>query len=147
PTPPAPGTDTTPQTLVSWNVGRVWSKRYGMLKEVSMVSSLPVNTRFRLRVEMGAPTEQKVILFDNVEIQAALTLRFQLREYTREEFEVVVQGVLVRREGISKEMAGYIAGVLSKLTKDVRDAIRIGRLCETKEEVDEFVKIIYCAKG
>lgn len=74
-------------------------------------------------------------------------LRFQLREYTREEFEEVVQGVLVRREGISKEMAGYIAGVLSKLTKDVRDAIRIGRLCETKEEVDEFVKIIYCAKG
>ncbi len=76
PTPPAPGTDTTPQTLASWNVGRVWSKRYGMLNEVSMVSNNFPNTRFRLRVEMGAPTEQKVILFDNMEIQAALTLPF-----------------------------------------------------------------------
>lgn len=70
------GALTTPQTLVSWNVGRMWARRYGMLEEISMVSNNFPNTRFRLRVELGEPIERKVVVFDNVEIQAALTLPF-----------------------------------------------------------------------
>lgn len=79
PIPPAPGTDTTWQTVTSWNVGHIWSKRYGTLREVSMDCPIPgdfPNTRFRLRIETGEPTEQKVILFDELEIGTALTLPF-----------------------------------------------------------------------
>jgi len=70
------GTATTPQSLASWNVGHVWAKRYGMLKEISVVSNNFPNTMFRLRVELGEPISQKVVLFDNVTIQAALTIPF-----------------------------------------------------------------------
>lgn len=63
-------------TVVSWNVGRIWKKKYGSLKEISMVSNNFPNTRFRLRVEPGEPIQEKVIMFDELEIQAALTLPF-----------------------------------------------------------------------
>ncbi|GAH92863.1 unnamed protein product [marine sediment metagenome] len=38
-----------------------------------MVSNNFPNTRFRLRVELGEPIQEKVIMFDGLEIQAALT--------------------------------------------------------------------------
>ena len=70
------GAAVTWQPLVSWNVGRVWTKKYGMLREISMVSNNFPNTRFRLRIELGSPLNTKVIVFDEVTIQAALTLPF-----------------------------------------------------------------------
>ena len=66
------GTDTTWQTVVSWNVGHVWSRRYGMLREISMTSSVPAVTRFRLRIE----NDVNAVLFDELEIGAPLTLPF-----------------------------------------------------------------------
>lgn len=68
--------DTDWHTLVSWYIGIVWSKRYGMLREISIAPNLPAVTRFRFRIEMGEPTEEKVILFDELEIGAPLTLPF-----------------------------------------------------------------------
>lgn len=70
------GAATTWQTVVSWNVGRVWKKRYGSLREISMVSNNFPNTRFRLRVEPGEPIQEKITMFDELEIQAVLTLPF-----------------------------------------------------------------------
>lgn len=70
------GAAVTWQPLVSWNVGRVWTKRYGMLREISMTSNNFPNTQFRLRIELGPPTESKVIILDNVVLPAALTLPF-----------------------------------------------------------------------
>jgi len=70
------GAAATWQTLVSWNVGRVWTKKYGMLRELSMTSNNFPNTQFRLRIELGPPTEAKVVIFENVTLPAALTLPF-----------------------------------------------------------------------
>jgi len=70
------GAAVTWQTLVSWNVGRIWAKRFGMLREISMISNNLPNTRFRLRIELGSPLNTKVTIFDEVTIQAALTLPF-----------------------------------------------------------------------
>ncbi|MBA7593129.1 hypothetical protein ES703_00046 [subsurface metagenome] len=71
------GAATTWQTLVAWHVGIVWKKKYGTLREISMVSNNFPNTRFRLRVELGEPLEEKITLLDELEIQAALTLPFK----------------------------------------------------------------------
>lgn len=62
------------------------------------------------------------------------------REYSPDEFKRVVVGVLVQREGTSQELAEYIAERLAGRTKDVRDAVRLARLCKTEAEVDELVE-------
>jgi len=73
-----------------------------------------------------------------------LILRF--KEYTDEEFLKVSKFVLIRREGLGEELAEYIAKkVLTELkSKDVRDAVKIARLCmkRTKEEVDYLIGLL-----
>jgi Holliday junction DNA helicase RuvB len=61
------------------------------------------------------------------ELRSRFALR-RLHPYGREEFRTVVQGVLVRREGVSPEVAGEIALRLDGRSQDVRDAIRVARL-------------------
>lgn len=70
------GTATTMQTVASWHVGILWKKKYGTLRELSMISNNFPNTRFRLRIELGEPLEEKVYIFDEIEMQAVLTLPF-----------------------------------------------------------------------
>lgn len=62
------------------------------------------------------------------------------REYSPDEFKQVVVGVLVKREGVSQELAEYIAEKLVRRSKDVRDAVRLARVCKTEVEVDELVE-------
>jgi len=71
-------------------------------------------------------------------------LRF--RDYTPEEFYEVVVNVLKEQENISETLGVYIAEkVLKNLdSRDVRDAIKVGRLLKekTKEEVDRITDIM-----
>jgi len=69
-------------------------------------------------------------------------LVFELKPYTEEQFRRVVTKVLVKRENKSPELAKYIADrVLSVLkSRDVRDAIKIARLSDTREDVDFMVE-------
>ena len=62
------------------------------------------------------------------------------REYSPDEFKRVVVGVLTKRDGTSGELAEYIAEKLAGRTKDVRDAVRLARVCKTKAEVDELIE-------
>jgi len=60
-----------------------------------------------------------------------LKSRFAVRKlaaYSQSEYLTVVEGVLVRREGLGRELAGEIAHRLDGLSQDVRDAIRVARL-------------------
>ncbi|KTB49005.1 ATPase family associated with various cellular activities (AAA) [Dehalogenimonas alkenigignens] len=61
------------------------------------------------------------------ELRSRFAIR-QLLPYGRAEYLTVVQGVLVRCEGLSPELAGEIASRLDGLTQNVRDAIRVARL-------------------
>lgn len=72
--------------------------------------------------------------------------RFQVLKfepYTREQFINIVENVLMRR-GMEEELALYIAkAVWDQLdTKDPRQAIRIGRLADTREEVERLIEIL-----
>ena len=74
-----------------------------------------------------------------------LTLHF--REYSPDDFRRVVAGVLTRREGVDPELAAYIADRLAGRTRDVRDAVRVARLCNSREEVDAMIGIMEEYKG
>jgi len=60
-----------------------------------------------------------------------LLSRFAVRKieaYSRSDYQKVVRGVLVRREGVSPDMAEEIARRLDGRSQDVRDAVRVARL-------------------
>lgn len=60
-----------------------------------------------------------------------LKSRFAIRTlsaYSRNDFLIVVRGVLVSRENLNQETADAIARELGGRTQDVRDAIRVARL-------------------
>jgi len=73
-----------------------------------------------------------------------LKSRFAIRKlapYSRSDFITVVEGVLVRRENISKEMAEEIAQKLDGRSQDVRDAVRVARLAP-QLGVDRAIKLL-----
>jgi hypothetical protein len=72
---------------------------------------------------------------------------FHFREYTPEEYVRVVVRVLTEREGVDPDLATYIASKLVGLTRDVRAARGLGRLCKTKEEVDRHIEILNKYEG
>lgn len=61
------------------------------------------------------------------ELRSRFAIR-RLNPYSREEYLIVVKGVLVRRENISPETAEIIAQRLDGISQDVRDSIRVARL-------------------
>ena len=67
-------------------------------------------------------------------------LKFKFREYTEEELMEVVTTTLIKREHIEEILARFISssGVKAGL-KDVRDFVRIGRLCTNTEEVTRML--------
>jgi len=83
--------------------------------------------------ELDIHNPLKVIAASNrlEKISPELRSRFAVRRlnpYSRDEFLVVVKGVLMHKENLSEEMAVDIAGQLDGKSQDVRDAIRIARL-------------------
>jgi len=66
-------------------------------------------------------------------IPSELLSRFavtQIPAYSADEFERVVRGVLVKREGVDPELSREIAHQLAGYTVDVRTAVRAARLCQ-----------------
>lgn len=63
------------------------------------------------------------------------------KAYKRQEFLTVTVNVLRKREGIEEELASYIAERVWELPDrlvDPRQAVRVGRLANTKEKVENY---------
>jgi MoxR-like ATPase len=69
-----------------------------------------------------------------------LIVRF--RALTEEEYKAIIPKILEKREGVEPELAEYIAEKLAPITRDPREAIRIGRMAWTKEDVDYLVGLL-----
>jgi len=67
-------------------------------------------------------------------------MRFNLEEYSSEQFREVVVKTLTKREGLDHRLAEYIAERLMFETRDVREVVRLARLCKSREEVDEVLE-------
>ena len=83
--------------------------------------------------ELNLSNQLRVVAASNrlKSLSPELRSRFAVRKlaaYSRSEYLNVVEGVLVRREGLDRGLAGEIARRLDGLSQDVRDAIRVARL-------------------
>jgi Holliday junction DNA helicase RuvB len=65
-----------------------------------------------------------------------------LPPYTKEEFIDASTKVLIAREKVEPDLASYIAERAWEVSGDVREAVRIGRICRNRDEVDEDVRLI-----
>ena len=97
--------------------------------------------------ELNLSNQLRVIAASNrlESLSPELRSRFAVRKlaaYSRSEYLTVVEGVLVRREGLDRELAGEIACRLDGVSQDVRDAIRVVRLAP-RLGVDRAVKLLF----
>jgi Holliday junction DNA helicase RuvB len=65
-----------------------------------------------------------------------------LPQYTREQFINTATKVLVERERVEPGLASYIANTVWEASRDVREAVRIAKICQNHHDVDEDVKLI-----
>ncbi len=65
-------------------------------------------------------------------------VEFQFTPYSEQEFTRVAEEVISRQLGKDRSLARYTAEQVAKRTRDVRQAIQVARLCDSKEEVDRF---------
>lgn len=72
--------------------------------------------------------------------------KLRFKDYTDQEFIEVALRVLTERENIPPSLAAYIAEKTLKVleSRDIRDAVRIGRLLkkEDRKEVDHIIRIL-----
>ena len=70
-----------------------------------------------------------------------------LEEYSEADFINISRAVLITREKVDPNLATMIAGQLARHTRDVREAIHLGRLCKTDEDVRNLMLLKYPSKG
>lgn len=119
------------------------------LKEMSILLSLMesgvvARLKKRMREEERMTTWVFAGANRDAHIWPELKSRFftiQLKEYSEAEFISITRAILISREKVEPAVAGHIASVLCKLTRDVREAVHFGRLCHTIQEVNELAKM------
>lgn len=70
-----------------------------------------------------------------------------LKEYSEADFISISRAVLITREKVDPGLATLIAGLLSRHTRDVREAIHFGRLCKTEEDVRNLLLLKFPSRG
>lgn len=65
-----------------------------------------------------------------------------LPQYTKEEFIDASTKVLVEREKVAPDLASYIAERAWEVSRDVRETVRIGKICRNRDQVDEDIRLI-----
>jgi Holliday junction DNA helicase RuvB len=65
-----------------------------------------------------------------------------LPPYTREEFINASTKVLIEREKVAPSLACYIAERAWELSRDIREVVRIGRICQNRDEVDQDIRLM-----
>lgn len=135
--------DMEPRTVLIDELEKMDSKDYAVLLSL-MEGGKVVETKKNRRREITVNTavfascnSVKKIPAENL---SRFHFKFNFTPYTESEFEDVVQRILVTREGVENELARYIAESMSKITKDVREAVGISRICDTPEDVDSILK-------
>jgi Holliday junction DNA helicase RuvB len=73
-------------------------------------------------------------------------LIFHLREYTEEEFRKVALAIL-RREGIDDSFARKVVESIIPYSRDVRDAVKVARLCKSEKDIQSLVQLMWPRGG
>jgi len=136
-----------PEVLLVDEVDRVGTRNIAVLPSL-METVVVSETKYGKRREMRLGT--KVFAASNsTNMPRELLSRFMVlyfRPYQEAEFLAVAAAVLTRRENVEPYLAGYIAEKVWQLSQsrlaDPREAVRIGRLAKTREEVDRVLEVI-----
>ncbi len=111
------------------------------LMETGMVTRLQHGTRDRVsldtRVFAGGNNVRR--------ISPAILSRFAVFEipsYSAADFVKVATQVLIQREGLGPEMARMVAGLVVKVSTDVRDAVRVARL--SRRDPNLVLDVVSC---
>jgi len=138
--------DTEPEILLVDEVDRIGTRDIAVLLSL-METGIVSETKHGKQRE--AKLKTKVFATSNsTRMPAELLSRFMVLRfapYSREDFLAVASNVLVKREGIDKELALYIADRVwasSQTFPDPRQAVRVARLAKTKEEADRVFELI-----
>jgi len=134
-----------PRVLLLDEVDKLRGEDYGVLLSLCETGRVSETLYSRTR-EIALEITVFACANDLKRIPAEVIDRFEVLrfpEYTREQFIDVVENVLARR-GVEEGLAVYIAKQVWDLLgkRSLREAIRVARLAETKEEVDELVKVL-----
>ena len=71
----------------------------------------------------------------------SLFFTVHINEYTANDFTRIAESVLVNREKVEPGLAKYIANILTSYTRDVREAINIGRLAKSEDDVKQLLRL------
>jgi len=70
-----------------------------------------------------------------------------LKEYSEADFLMVAKTILCTWEKVEPSLANYIAKAAASHTRDVREAVHLGRLCKTCEDVEKLVRLRWPSSG
>jgi len=76
------------------------------------------------------------------ELLSRFQFKLHFKPYTEEAFIEVSRRVVTMREGKDEDLAIYIANKVAPFSRDVRTCIGVGRISDTKEDVDFAVEIM-----
>lgn len=118
-------------------------------KEMSILLSLMQDGMVtRLKKHMREMETMKTTVFAAANhdegIWPELKSRFftvHLQEYSLGDFIAIAQAVLINREKVEPMLAQYIVNSIAKHTRDVREAIHLGRLANSRADVDDLLKL------
>ncbi len=64
-----------------------------------------------------------------------------LKEYSEDDFIQIARALLITREKTNPDLANYIVSSLAKHTRDVRETIHFGRLCQSADDVNRLIAL------
>ena len=70
-----------------------------------------------------------------------------LPEYTQDQFIKATKQILMQREHASPSLASYIAERTWEVSKDVREAVRVAKICKTQYQVDLDIQLLQKYRG
>jgi Holliday junction DNA helicase RuvB len=138
--------DLEPQVLLVDEIDRIGTKDIAILlslAETGIVSETKHGKRREVRLKTKIFAASNTLKLPRELISRFMVVHF--KAYKRQEFLTVTVNVLRKRESIGEELASYIAERVWELPGrlvDPRQAVRVARLTNTKEKVDELLQIL-----
>jgi holliday junction DNA helicase RuvB len=138
--------ETEPQVLLVDEIDRIGTKDISVLLSL-MATGIVSETKHGK--QRSSSLDTRVFAASNtLRMPPELISRFMVLEfkpYGLNDFLTVATNVLVRQEGITPDMAAYIAQrtwQLSSRFPDPRQAVRVARLAKTREEADSVFDLL-----
>ena len=138
--------DSKPRILLVDEIDRIGSKDISVLLSLmatGMVSEAKHNKRRKVRLDTRVFAASNTLNLAPEVLSRFLVLEFP--HYHVDDFMRVAVNILVKQEGIDRELASYIARKVWQGTirfPDPRQAVRIARLASTREEVDKIIDLL-----